>query len=189
MRRLLLVVCAALLLLPASLMANVTLGGSTQTCTALNTSGCIVITGGAGGPFTVTFPTTLSGATIPAGGYSFNSVGPLTFTGGSAATGSPFSSGTAGTLTLPGGTIPLLWQLLDGDGTGYTLDFNGPGNDLTLNPPVNAGAPANFAALFASGGTADMSISSGQAFEPTTSTLLFVVAGAGLLLRKRIGAA
>jgi hypothetical protein len=162
---------------------EIALGGSTQTCTSSNTSGCIVISGTAGGPFTITFPITLSGGTTPGGGYSFNGVGTLTFTGGNGATGSPFSGGTAGTITLPGGVVePLTWTLLDGDGAGFILQFTTPYgglDEIFLNAPVNSGAPTTFTALFADGGTVDASISSGEVIVPEPATLMLL--GSGLL--------
>jgi len=172
---------------------SITLGGSIQTCMLGNLSGCITITKVASNQFSVFFPSTLSGATIPSGGYSFNSVGTLFFTGGAAATGSPYSSGTAGTLTVGGQTVPLTWTLLDGDGSGFTLSFRtplGPAlGEIFLSPPVSG--PPNFTTLFSTSPIntqANASISAGQVIVPEPGTLALFGTGllglAGLALRK-----
>jgi PEP-CTERM motif len=194
-------VMAAFTLFAASGFASpaiITIGSSTQTCTSGDHSGCIAITYNGSSSFTVTFPTTLSGNTTPSGGYSFNSVGPLTFTGGDATTGSSFNSGTAGTLTLGGNTVALTWTLLDGDGGGYDMFFRTPlSSDLDeifLNPPNGTGGgggPVNFSQLFgsAAGTTAYTSISGGEAVVPEPISMLLL--GTGLLglgfLRRTFG--
>jgi hypothetical protein len=177
--------------------SHVTLGQETQACSSGNTTSCISIEKTGVATFLVTLPNPLSGSTTPSGTYSFNGVGPLTFMGGDAANGSPFSSGTGGTLTVTAASltnVPITWTLLDGDGHGYTLDFTLPGGgtgDLTASTSTVVQGDNNFATLFADsiGATAYMKLSSGEvdtAAEPASAALLLMVLGAaGLLLGKR----
>lgn len=159
MQRLTFVGCVVLLMLPVSLMADITIGTST--------TGLITVTLTNATTITISFSNPVSGSTIPAGGYSFAGVGPLTFSGCTATGGCPTVSGTAGTLTLPGdGTQPITWTLLDGDSSGYTFNFTTPlrpVGDLFLDPPASP-LPQNFDALLgsAAGTTFSTTISSGQ---------------------------
>lgn len=146
--------------------------------------------------FTVNFANPVSGNTTPSGGYSFNNVGPLVFgPPASAGSGAAYSSGTAGTLTLGGGSpLALTWTLLDGDGSGYTLSFTTPLSgvldEIFLNPP--ASGPASFTALLGDpvGTAVSTTISSGEVATPEPVSMVLMgtfLSLAGLLLgRKRV---
>ncbi len=184
---------------------NVTLGSETQTCSATMLSGCISVEKTGTDSFLVTIPNPMSGATLPAGTYSFNGVGALTFSGTSVTCtnsfGCPFTSGTGGTISVSADGITnaaITWDLLDGDGHGYTLDFSFLGGtytgDLTASTSNVVKGPHTFSVLFGDpiGTTAYWAISSGEVDhipEPGSAALVLMVVGIGLLLRKRALAA